>query len=317
MKRFILLIITCSFLSSCEYFTLMSNKEWMEKSGNDKVAVYACGYVGAAQSKVYWKNDAKPVYLEDADTLGAAAEAIFVYERDVYVAGADNSQYACYWKNGKKVQLKTSGIGCSNAISVNGGTVYNAGEDNSHACLWINNEKFNLTTPETANSSYVTSIFVEDTGGGKHNIIMGGCYNILGILYACYWTGGGSDIFTTSTNPIINSVFLYKGNVYSVDSDGNCWINETNKYNGLPSLTSIYVYEDNIYMTGGNTNVYKNGTLLFTYTANELQTLKVFNNDIYAGGRNGDPCYWINNSESIYFDTDGGGSVYLTSLFVT
>ena len=310
-------------LSNCEYFTLMSNKEWLDNN-EKKVAVYACGTIGFTPAGVYWKNNEKPVYLEDA----ASATSIYVYENDVYVSGQDNPQHTCYWINGHKKELLCIDKGVSNAISINGGTVFNVGADNqavnSQACLWINEERFILKTPSGTTYSEAYSIFVEESGGGKYNIIIGGYFiDSLANYHSCYWTGGGSEIVDLgfiNINSSIKSIYLYKGKIYSVGSIGNsyyCWENDTIKYSGFDSSpNSIYVENGEIYITS-NTRLYKNGTSLFIYGTMNLKDIMAFSGNIYAGDNySSHPCYWINSSGPINFNLDGGTTSYLTSIFV-
>ena len=328
MKRFILLIITCSFLSSCEYFTLMSHKEWREKSGNDKAAVYACGNIDTSGG--YWKNDEKPVFLEDY----LSSTSIYVYEGDVYVAGSDSSNYPCYWKNGKKVPLKTAGTGASYAISVNGGTVFNAGIDTSQAYLWINEERFDLRTDGALHSA-AFSIFVEESGGGKYNIIIGGSY-YTSTYYACYWTDGGSKFVPLDNSGVtsqVSSVFYYKGKVYSVGyngtGDSSYRVDNAVKFTYSNALfNSIYVSEDNVYITGNeNTDalLIKNSLppIVLSSSSAVGLSVKVFNDTIYTAGNNmissnNHACYWINtSSQPVYFNDEGAANSSAASIFIT
>ena len=43
MKKYIIILLLITILSSCNYFKLMNNQEWMESTQNDDIDVYASG----------------------------------------------------------------------------------------------------------------------------------------------------------------------------------------------------------------------------------------------------------------------------------
>lgn len=109
----------------------------------------------------------------EKDTLDIGSEIIS--DRNVYVAGyiADESgnSTACYWLNGKRVDL---GPGQLEDIVVSDGKVYAVGWDyGGSASYWINNESFDLE----GNGAEAYSIAVHD----------GDVYTAGRDDGACYW----------------------------------------------------------------------------------------------------------------------------------
>ena len=331
------LVFILFILQNCEYFTLMSNKEWLEKSGNNKVDVYACGYVGASMSHkvVYWKNNEAPVYLEAIANANSLANSIYVYKNDVYVAGCDSAGYPCYWINGEKKNLSYSGLGGAYDIAVQDDNVFIVGYDNLYAFLWINQEKFNLAAPPTSIYYLIAiSLFVNKAGGGKYNIIIGGKYNDFAKDFPCYWTKNGSEIVVINTpNGSVKSLFLYKGDIYSAGDDGGSgyiWKNLDNLTSSITptpsSLKSILISKDDMYIAGitsaGIAYYWKNYNSIQLPSSSSASSIKLFNNDVYVSGQGtvGYACYWINNTGPYYFNADGAGSSAIgdyNSLFVT
>ncbi len=98
-------------ISSCEYFSLMSKKEWTEKSDNEKnVVIYIGGafVVSTIERPCYWKNDNRHLIPGSSFGVGTNANAysVFAYNDNLYIAGVDNESganvRAWYWINNKK-----------------------------------------------------------------------------------------------------------------------------------------------------------------------------------------------------------------------
>ena len=342
MKKYLIifsLVIVCIliFLFGCEYFQLIDYKEWLKKTGNDKVAIYACGSLNSDTNWVYWKNNERPVYLEDASGT-YRANSIFVYNKDVYVSGSDSSNYACYWKNGKKVSLSSVANSYSRGIYVIDGVVLNAVRVNSGlAELWRDNVRYELKVPGPSSEIREPAcLFAEKNGYGDIDIIVGGHYRP-SPDYPCYWSNWGNKLtmLTPSggANTYINSVFLYNNKVYScgfVDgTTGYCWEDNAVKYDlGANVLYSIYVDKGEIYLAGYN-NVppsypyfwkNTNSFQLSSTDGDRAYSIKVFNDDVYVGGQSGYACYWINGSGPYYFNSEGLNSSISqagSSIFVT
>jgi hypothetical protein len=123
-------------------------------TGND---VYLSGLRGYNQA-LYWKNGS-PVFLTTEQTYGAAANAIFVAGKDVYVAGnqadASGNNHAVYWKNGSVVQLSNNLSGAYATTVVNG-DIYVAGVDyingTGYATYWKNGVPTHLGSHGFANA---------------------------------------------------------------------------------------------------------------------------------------------------------------------
>ncbi len=124
-KLFILLIISILFLTSCEYFKLLSYNEWEDQNKKEKIVIYSVGYYleGGNYHACYWKsedNDIKKIDLPgDNDST---ARSIFILNNNIYIAGFFNDsgvQRACYWINDDLNPLEvTSGTTSSSATSI-------------------------------------------------------------------------------------------------------------------------------------------------------------------------------------------------------
>ena len=110
--------------------------------------VYTCG-TGEASDACYWIDQTR----YDLPGAYGEAEAIDVYDGDVYVAGwFDNG--SCYWKNGERIDLTVNRDSQAFAIGVrNNGMVYVGGYymNNHHyiiPCFWKDgNNRTNLPVP--------------------------------------------------------------------------------------------------------------------------------------------------------------------------
>ena len=117
--------------------------------GND---IYICGYesTGGLAVAKYWKNG-KVFPLTNSTGGWSAANSIFIYNGDVYVAGvvgtspdiSKNVDVATYWKNGVAVDISDGTKNAiANSIFVNDAGVYTAGVEAVSAQSGINIAKY-------------------------------------------------------------------------------------------------------------------------------------------------------------------------------
>ena len=85
-KTFILIVLLIIFLSSCNYFKLLNNKEWQESSQNDKIDIYVTGYYFIAPNNhaCYWKNG-KFYYLPEGVWPSSMTNEISVHNNNIYI----------------------------------------------------------------------------------------------------------------------------------------------------------------------------------------------------------------------------------------
>lgn len=204
----------------------------------------------------------------------------------IYMAGVyweDNTKKACYWVNGKQVNLDTPAGFDSHAmaITVINGTVYIAGtytdrnnlSANNTACFWINGIKTDLIVPEGVGYAVASDIVVSNK-----NIYIAGYYFTDGnysydsdSVVACYWKNGERiDMIekgsSASAIAIQNdTVYLageyrvacFAGEYYVGNNTKPCyWINGKKIYLDIPPesgdayINDIYLSEGKIYVFG-------------------------------------------------------------------
>jgi hypothetical protein len=120
----------------------------------------------------YWK-DGQLIFREDEYSAGLS---IYIHNGDVYVGGAvylpsDSTGYACYWKNGERVDLTDgTNAGIVWSMFVTDDHVFASGAIDDQAVYWKDGVATYLTTTGircTANSIFVNG---EDVHvGGNHN----------------------------------------------------------------------------------------------------------------------------------------------------
>lgn len=176
--------------------------------------VYLAGYHGS--SAAYWK-DGKLFTLAN----GTYAHSIYVVDKDVYVAGEENSSAglrAVYWKNGVPTYL-TNGANAAlaNSIYVTGNDIYVAGYELNNnnantptAKYWKNGVPVSLTAGNSYNSGILSSICVI----GSDVYATGFTSNAyLGHHIATYWKNGIAFPLSDSNNTIASSQSIFvKGN---------------------------------------------------------------------------------------------------------
>lgn len=323
-KVFLLFIIYLIFVSSCEYFTLMSQKEWGEKSGKgDDVIVYVGGWYNQTIIKpCYWKimdNDVvELVELENDNIANNEVLSIYVVGKNVYSCGYYNNgavNKACYWINKKKYDLDLDPLAISsraNSIKVKSGVVFTAGTitigANAFPYFWVNQSK------STINIKSANSIFIDQISSTKHSICVGGS-NLKTDAQACFWKdgqitdlpplpgfGNSSEVFSIY---IIGNI-VYSAGMTNIGVQQSClWINkEQIILPGGEIANSIFVSNNDVYTSGvyngGLDACYWKNTDYFQLTApgigGSALSIYVYNDNAYiAGGVGGFACYWINN----------------------
>ncbi len=179
--------------------------------------VYVCGGV-EMEGISYWKNGIQ-TRLTDG-TYAAAANAVFVNNGDVYVAGYEKNAagnfVGKYWKNGTPVLLTADGFyGEAVDIVVQGTDVYVVGKKDGKIVYWKNGE---LTTIHDASNTFVTKIFVDKTDV----YIAGSTFNGSGMKTAVYWKNGTVVTVTDGTNSAqLMDIAVHNGDVYVSGSESH------------------------------------------------------------------------------------------------
>lgn len=220
-----------------------------------------------------------PFFILMLLTLSACPERTDDMEKldsRIYMAGSyreGNTQKACYWVNGKRINLDTP-IGLdsqADSIVVKGGTVYVAGTYsdwnllslNYTACCWVNGKRTDLAVPEGVGYATANDIAVLET-----KVYIAGYYfsdDNYGVdsdsTVACYWING-ERIDMVETGSRAYAIAVRNDTVYmtGVYQDGymskSClWINgERTELDAPPddyiSYTRIYLLDDKVCMAG-------------------------------------------------------------------
>ena len=319
IKIFILFTIL-TLLFGCDYFTLLSNKEWRNKNDKNELDVYVAGYVYYSlnnEKPVVWKNNE----LNELESINGITRiyAMDIYNDDIYCGGfcddpdglgVGTPSKACYWINNKIKIVEISNLSDSiiNSIKIINGVIYSAGYDNNRACYWINEKIYYLDSPGT--SSQAKSIYIDKE---TNDFYIAGYYTIGG-NYPCYWKNGKECQSIGISGGSANSIYhsndnLYIAGLYTSNTPGY-WIN--NKFNllnygGAGSIytNGIKVYNGNVYTTGSifippsNLKIFKNNIeISVPVIQGESNSIYIFNDDIYVCGRNtsNQAAYWKNGS---------------------
>lgn len=125
---------------------------------------------------------------------------------NVYIAGSyfnGSVNIPCYWKNGVKTDLPSTGSATASSIFISGSDVYVAGSysdsGNSVACYWKNGAKIDLNA--TYAKAEANAIFVKD----NDVYVAGLSWNSTNpnpFSRACYWKNGvKTDLFRVCQLP--------------------------------------------------------------------------------------------------------------------
>lgn len=348
-KVYIFFILYFIIISNCEYFTLMSKKEWEKNvDKEDDIVIYISGAYQSASGDIvpcYWKiknNKIKQVDLEyDIGTNNNVAYSIYVLNDKVYSCGccfdtAYAETRACYWINSKKHDffVKDPSIGSiAFSIKVKNGVLFTTGVADSKAQFWTNDYKYDLSI-ETART-----IFIQQNSSGKHLILIGGLSTN---DKACYWKDDDSKInelppsLSAGDSSEVWSIYTIGNNIYcagmktiSSVTEACLWINnDLNVLSNGSYAYSVFVSNEDVYVsgetTGTNACYWKNKNfhaLPYLNSPSKAYSIFAHNDKAYIagydsdGGGNYKACYWINN-EQIYLDSTSINSMAY-SIFIT
>jgi hypothetical protein len=296
MKKYLFIVLTAIpllLMLSCQYFTLMPYKDWLDKNNANEVDVYIAGE--NSSKACYWKNNE----LNQLSANTSTVNSIFIYDNKVYTGGNDNSK-ACYWVNNEIFILDNTSSNVY-SIFVKSGIVYATGQYNTNiACYWKNNKLYDLGL-----SGNATSIYIDDNGNEYISLIASPSFYLI----------NNKKIYLELASEI-RSMFVLNGNVYCVGlyngSFLGLWINDKKIYNSSFTCRgySVFVDDNDIHMVGLNP-----GTHAPYYLKNlnqvdlpasmyETMSVYVFNKVVYvAGYYNAAPanqaCYWKNGDTNI------------------
>lgn len=321
MKKILLFLIISILISGCEYFSIMSKKEWSEKSGNeDNIIIYIAGWydTGGPDIPCYWKienDNQEQIDLQSSND--SQANSIYVVGDNVYACGYDTigNRIPCFWKNEKIDYFDDDpgfGNDYANQITVLNGIIFASGTSDAKASYWINKNKSGLYNSVSL-SSFANSIFVQQNSSGKHIIYTGG--RDMNIAFqSCYWKDDEINFLpptpNVGNNSQVKSIQVVGNTVYSAGyinfgmQESCYWKNDTCIVLDGMVANSIFISGDDVY-TAGETPTseacyWKNNdrTILPSSLPSLANSIYVYNNKAYiAGEDNGRACYWINEKQ--------------------
>lgn len=274
--------------------------------------VYLAGYYNDGSSSdraTMWEEDGTKDNLTSGNKR-AAANSVFVYDDDVYVAGQEivgSRNVAKLWKNGTAQSLTD---GSENAyardVFVYDDDVYVAGYEKNGsknvAKVWKNGNVQNLT--DGSENALAESIFVDDGDvyvlGLEYDFSADGDYSDSTIKI---WKNGTEQDLTNGGNDVhAESIFVDDGDVYVVGGE----------YNGTNYLAKLWKNGNAQNLTDGSRKA-------------RAYSVFVSNGDVYVGGYDGPfPRLWKNGvEETLNYNgnLDGGKvrSVYVSGsdVYVT
>lgn len=177
--------------------------------------IYVAG--GYENRACYWKNSTRIDLQNNAGINSIVATNNYVYAAGFFTN--EESRISCYWIDGVKTDLSSSGYSEANSIFIQNGNVYIAGYtaigDTVTACFWKNDVRTDLyssniwgesswyageisTLPATANS-----IFVFDD-----DIYIAGRYRTENGEFACYWKNGNRTNLYNAFYAGANSIYV-------------------------------------------------------------------------------------------------------------
>jgi hypothetical protein len=299
----------------------------------------------------YWKNGQR-VDLTDGTTTDARANAVYVYNGDVYVAGYYNdgsNDVAAYWKNGVKIKDFTTGSedrGEAQAIWADASGVYVSGyyEKTGLKTVWYWDGSEHTLLADN-NDAALPSLFVK--GGDVYTA--GHQYDASLQYIATYWKNEGTtdsddtsshayDIFVTGNDDVYIAGDYYPGSGSVLVA---CyWENDITSETGLPTgtteesrATSVFVEESTVYTAGyygsvgSETACYWEGTSKTDLddgspVSARAQDIHVESGTVYIAGSyyDGDnriACYWKDGDKTDLYDSGQAGvNAAASSVFV-
>ncbi|MBJ12094.1 MAG: hypothetical protein CMG62_03310 [Candidatus Marinimicrobia bacterium] len=282
--------------------------------------VYTCG-TGEASDACYWIDQTR----YDLPGAYGEAEAIDVYDGDVYVAGwFDNG--SCYWKNGERIDLTVNRDSQAFAIGVrNNGMVYVGGYymNNHHyiiPCFWKDgNNRTNLPVPSGGDGE-VYDITFDEAGTMRYyagfTMALGGFAGYKPV--AARWR----HTVRTDLPDGTSDISLYGTGSYGITIDGEDiyvagytdWIGDTNDdYSG--GTYPRYWKNNKAHDLEGGPHDGNFGT----GQANDIRFAD--GNLVVVGMATGGPtgesaCYWLNGELNYLEDVIGEGSSEAKGVFI-
>jgi hypothetical protein len=275
---------------------------------------------------------------QESTTAIAQYKAIKLYCAGNYLSGGVAK--ACYWINGKKIDLPAAGTQASYASSilVSGGSVYVSGNAANGACYWKNGNRIDLP----GNLGFATDIRVS-----SGSVYVSGGYYTGSKNQGCYWKDGiKTDLVDDGMYSVGQALEVVGNQVYVAGIDNlsnglvmpSYWSNNNLSNLSFPlvkdqwgdwnngSVYDICVDSGNVYVAGGYTTpisatgsfrshpcYWQNGTrveLNGDYDS-EITALSVNGTDVYAIGYFAStdlvfrPCYWQNGTRyELYNEAD-------------
>ncbi|KKO89226.1 hypothetical protein AAW12_24250 [Sphingobacterium sp. Ag1] len=269
--------------------------------------VYVVGFINSdltwqyhPKSAVLWKNGIIQNLEMPTATLKSEARAVFVSDKDVYVAGrhqkAGGNWVACVWKNGKVINVTDgSNIARLYDIYVRGNDLYVTGyeindEIGTRGTYWKNGTP---TVLENKNSENIVPNQITVLGSDIY--VVGTGFDGIG-QSAQYWKNGKQSILPSQPEQPVNygqAITTEAGNVLiggTLNNQPTVWRNAVSlnwNINSDPSidaeLSDMKVLKGNIFATGWRKSgksrtlwIWKNGQEYFStapgshYTPNGL-----------------------------------------------
>ncbi|MDR0495565.1 MAG: hypothetical protein LBG95_08080, partial [Treponema sp.] len=125
--------------------------------------------------------------------------------------------YACYWKNGQRVNLSTVRSKAHNmTVVTQGGTqggtpvIYAAGfyvdDGIDKPCYWRNGQRTSLYSSSWSETSEALAIMVVNSGG---IYVAGYCSDeTINQMTACYWINGERKLIPAGNGSFANAIFV-------------------------------------------------------------------------------------------------------------
>jgi len=273
------------------------------------------GHPRMVDAAAYWKSNEE---VKEVKLTGNNAQAIFVSENDVYIAGTYNWD-GVYWKNSNVGTFEQTFINPHYESTDGGYTTYTRSTPSS---IFVSGKDVYM-----GGSTY----YHTDINNSKDSLTAGYWKNDEPVSLAV-WHYAGSY---SSLNPSVKSIYVSGNDVYACGTDGAAFVYWKNgvatKLSSAAGVCSIFVSGNDVYVAGSKTGpgftvqaaYWKNGTLVplgvapasANSTSSGTYGIYVFNNDVYVCGVNraGAFVYWKNGTEVRLT----GGYAEVHGIFVT